>query len=135
MTFTDLTQGVDFLTNVILNKTSAGNWTLRLYQNNHTPAVGDTNANYTETTLAGYSAHTFAPGDWSGSSTAGVSTYSTSAVTFTFSAYAGGTTIYGAYITDAAGDVIAASLLDTTFAVPTGGGSITITPTVSVKQC
>jgi hypothetical protein len=137
MTFTELTQGVDYRTLLYLNKASAGNFTLHLYTSNHTPAVGDTNTTYTtiECSLTGYSAHTFAPGDWTGSTTAGVSTYATAGVVFTFSAYAGGTTIYGAYLQNGAGDVIAAALLDTSFAVPTGGGSVTITPTVTMKQC
>jgi hypothetical protein len=134
MTFTELTQGVDWREQVYLNKVANGNLTLRLYTNNHTPAVGDNNAAYTECALVGYAAVTLAPGSWTGSSAAGVATYNYIAVTFTFSAYAGGTTIWGAYLTNGVPDVMLASLLDTAFTVPAAGGSVTITMTANSAQ-
>ncbi len=76
--------------------------TLRLFVNNHTPAVTDTNGDYTECTLAGYAGVALTPGTWTGGTAAGLADYDYPAITFTFSAYAGGTTIYGYYLKDAA---------------------------------
>jgi hypothetical protein len=121
--------GLDYAMQVILNKASPQNFTLRLFTNTHTPAVTDTPSSYTECALSGYSAYTFAPSDWSGSTSSGLATYTTSGVVFTFSAYAGGTTIQGYFVTIPGPTAILADVLSTPFAVPAGGGTLTITPT------
>lgn len=126
MNFTIVNNGVDEIIRNWLNKLAPGNFTVHLYTNNHTPAVTDTVANYTETTLSGYAAATLAPASWTGSSSAGTATYNYIALTFNFTAYGGGTTIYGVYITFSDGTLCCAGLLDTAFAVPQAGGSLTL---------
>jgi len=124
-----LNGGIDYLTQVFLNITAQQNLTLRLYTNNHAPIVTDTWSAFTECTLSGYAAVTFTPGTWSGSTSAGLSSYSYPAVSFTFNPYAGGTTIYGYAVTIPGITAVLADLLGTAYAVPTGGGIVQITPT------
>ena len=121
--------GIDEAAQLWLGNDVYDTLTLRLFVNNHTPTVTDTAGNYTECTLAGYAAVALTPGNWSGSTSAGLATYTYPALIFTFSAYAGGSTIYGYYLQDADGNVILADLLSPAFAVPAGGGSVAITPT------
>ena len=47
-----------------LNKLAPQNLVLRLYSNDHTPAVGDVAGDYTEVTGGGYAAITLDPNDW-----------------------------------------------------------------------
>ncbi len=135
MTFTLLNNGATWFEGCKLNIYVPTDITLRLYTNNRTPVVTDTAANYTECALAGYAAVDLLPANWSEVTAGGVCTASYPAVTFTFNAYAGGTTIYGAYLTDGAGTVLAAGLLDVAFAVPPAGGSLTLTVSDTQKQC
>lgn len=80
--------------------------TLRLFQNNHVPAVGDTNANYTEATFSGYAA--VALGTWNAAYLNGSNKGETDADVASFAHNGGGVsnTIYGAYVTDNVGNVI-----------------------------
>ena len=105
---------------------------LRLYVNNHTPAVTDTASDYTICTLAGYSNINLSGGTWSVSTSSGVAdgTYTTQTFTFT----AGGQTIYGVVLTDQSNNPLAAGLLDTPFTVPSLWGSLTVAPEIKDKQ-
>lgn len=134
-TLTWLNGGVDHLLRLFLNKDSLHDVSIGLYTNNHTPAVSDGLGSYTLCTLTGYAAVDTTPSSWAGGPAAGVATYTYPAITFNFSAYAGGTTIYGVVLYDGSGTAWAAALLDTPYAVPAGGGSLVITPALSTKQC
>lgn len=114
-----------------LNKTSPADVKLHLFTNNHTPAEGDTTASYTESTAAGYSAKTLTGSSWSISTTSGTSTASYAAQTFTYTA---AETVYGYYVTNnAANKVLWAELFPSAFAIPSGGGSVVVTPAITAE--
>lgn len=134
VTLTPTNAWLDRLLQMRLNKGgSLGNLTLKLYVNNHTPVVTDTAAAYTECTATGYAAVTLTGASWTGSTTGGVADYTYPAVTFTFTAGLG-QTIFGAYLVDQAGNV-EAGLLDTAFAIPAGGGTVTINLEEKQQAC
>ncbi len=129
MAFLFANTGVDYIAQCALNKAVPSNFLVHLFTNNHTPLVTDNAGNYTECVLGTYAAITLAPGTWVGGAAAGVATYVYSALAYTFAAYAGGTTIYGAYVTTVAGTFIGAELISPSYAVPSGGGTLNYTPT------
>lgn len=134
-TFTLLNDGADYLEQLFVNKASPANWKVRLYTNNHAPVVTDHASAFTECVLSGYALATTVAASWTGSTSAGVATYTYPTITFTFSPYAGGTTIYGAFVADGSGTCWLAALLDTPFAVPAGGGALTLDLTDVKQQC
>lgn len=121
------------LTKMLISALSTDeNYTLRLFQNNHTPAYTDTSANYTACSFAGYSDTTLTRAGWgavtiNGSNQA-TTTYGT-AQTWTCSS--GSQTVYGYCVISAtSGKVLWAEL----FATPRTLGasdSITCTPAVT----
>lgn len=101
--------------------------TVKLFVNNHTPAVVDTTSNYTVCTLSGYSDAALTTGSWVISTTGGVMTATYPSFTFNFNSYGGGTTIYGYIFVDTTSStLLAAELFGTSYAVPSGGGSLTL---------
>lgn len=109
--------------------------TLRLFSNNHTPAVGDTLAAYTEITGGGYAAKTLAIASWvivSGNPT--IASYASQ--DFAFTGVTGApATIYGYYITDTANVIRGAqrfSELVVPFS-PINGALIRVTPRLQVS--
>jgi hypothetical protein len=126
MSATWLNTGIDFGAMEFMNSIAQQNLTVRLFTNNHTPGPTDTAASYTECALSGYANVTLTPGSWSGSSSAGTATYTYPTLTFTFSAYAGGTTVYGYYVTIPGVTGVLAELFSVPYAVPAGGGSLTL---------
>jgi hypothetical protein len=100
---------------------------LELYTNNHTPAHGDVNGSYTPCALVGGSAININTLTWTPTTISGEGSVLSAVATYTFAPYAGGTTIYGFMLVNSGGDVIAAGLLDTPYAVPSGGGILAFT--------
>jgi hypothetical protein len=133
-TLTWVYQGLDNICEYLTNNLAPGNGTFRLYTNNHAVAIGDDKTALTECVLVGYAAVPFVAANWSVPAGVGLSATAYPAVTWTFAAYAGGTTIQGCYVLDAAGLLIFGGLLDTPFPVPPGGGSLTLTLTIQVDQ-
>jgi hypothetical protein len=129
MAFVFANTGLDYAAQCALNKATPSNFIVHLYTNNHTPAVTDSAANYTECTLVSYASITLAPGTWTGGASGGVASYVYSALAYAFAAYAGGTTIFGAYVTTVSGVFIGAELISPAYAVPSGGGNLNYTPT------
>jgi hypothetical protein len=129
-----LNTGIDYKSQLFLGKTAFATLTTRLFTNNHTPGVTDTAASYTECALAGYAAAAMVPANWSGSTVAGLATYTHTTLTFTFSAYAGGTTIYGYFVTVPGLVGVLAELFSTPYVVPAGGGSLTVDVTYEDEQ-
>lgn len=126
-TLTWLKAGLSRKLGLITNKAGAvENLKLGLYVNNHAPDPNDTTANYTECTLAGYAQITLTGANWSTPSYSAPTESTVYSPDNTFTFTAGSVTIYGALLFNQAGDVIAAGLLDTAFAVPSGGGTVTI---------
>lgn len=90
---------------------------VRLFQNNHTPAAGDTAAAYTECNFPGYvrqALPSLSPVTVSG----GVASTSTATLSWNHAGGAPSNTVYGWYMVDGGGKLIAASL--------NGGGPITL---------
>lgn len=108
--------------------------TLRLFTNTIAPLCTDVPADYTECALAGYVPIALVPGSWVITTSSCV--VDASYPTQTWSLTAGGATIYGHYVTDETDSSLAwVELWDTPFAVPEGGGTITITLQWLDEQC
>ena len=82
-------------------------FTLKLFQNNHVPAVTDTEANYTEATFSGYAGidiHALSGAAFVNGSGQGEVDCTTQ--TFSFSGGAISNLVYGAYVVDSAGQLV-----------------------------
>jgi hypothetical protein len=101
--------------------------TLRLFKNDHVPAVGDTNANYTEANYSGYASQALST--WNAAFLNADNKGEIDAAEKTFTHNGGGTanTIYGAYVTNNAGDVIYAERFDAPRVMSANGDSIPYT--------
>jgi len=124
--------GENLILEMIVNKTAAQNFVLRLYKNNITPSDSDTAGTYTEATFPGYSAITLTGASWSSAS--GGSIAYGSQQTFTCS---GSSTddIYGYYVTQVTSGTLVYSERDgaAPFAVRNSGDNIKITPTITAS--
>lgn len=114
----------------ILNHTAPVDVVLRLYSNNRVPAEGDTVGDYTETTVSGYSAATLTGSSWSIATVSGVTTATYAAQTFTFTAAAA---IYGYLVTSAGALFWSERFQAAPITLPAGGGTIVVTPTISLE--
>ena len=116
----------------MVNKTDPGDLVLKLYKTDTTLAEASLIGDFTENNEASYAEQTLAGADWS---TALVSTNTATAThaekTFTFGAAA---TVYGYYVTDNAEAVVlwAERFSGAPFVLPSGGGTIAITPKVTL---
>jgi hypothetical protein len=121
--------GLNPLNQVILNKATGAPWVMHLFTNVITPAVTDTVGSYTECVLSGYASTSLTGSSWTGSATAGTDTETYPSITTTFASYAGGTTIYGYYITITVSSttyLLCSQNFASGYAVPSGGGSLVI---------
>ena len=135
-TATFLTEGLSELTAVLLGNTLGIAPKLRLFSNNPTITAASTLSSFTANGLTGGADASIIPSSWSVSSSGGVASATYPTVTFTFAAYAGGTTIYGGVVYNSnSSKGYYAWLLDTAFAVPAGGGTLTIALAFSDHQC
>jgi hypothetical protein len=91
------------------------------------PAVGDVNANYTEATFDGYAS--VALGTWNAAFLNGSNQGEIDANPATFTKTAGATTntVYGAYVTNNAGDVVYAEKFTAPVVMGSTGDSFTYT--------
>lgn len=115
-----------------VNKLAPENLILRLFQNNITPAEGDTTATYTEATFTGYAAITLTGANWT--ITAGapsVAAYAQQA--FTSTAGSQNQPIYGYYLTRATSGRIAHAerFPDGPYNIVNNGDKINITPQIT----
>lgn len=110
-------------------KTAMSTLVLRLYGTNLTPSETDTTASYTEYAATGYSAITLTAASWSTSEGA-PSTTSYAQQTFTMT---GAGDAYGYYMTRDTGGRIALAerFTGAPFSIPSGGGTIKITPQIT----
>lgn len=103
------------------------NFFLRLFTNNITPAESDVLSMYTECTLPGYSYEEMLPGNWTLHAHPREATYVYQTVTFTFTANAGGVSLYGFYLTNADGGVLIwAEAFPSPAPVPSLGGDVDV---------
>jgi len=116
----------------LTNKTAASqNLVMKLYQNNHTPVIGDAVGAYTEATFTGYAAATLTGASWTISGTNPASaTYAQQS--FSSTANQSAQTIYGYFvIRTTAADLICAELFATPIVIQFNGDTINITPTIT----
>ena len=112
------------------------NLTLRLYDNDITPAEGDTIGTYSISGGTGYGDTLLTGDSWTIETAAGDTTAATYAQKSFV--YTGGDTVYGYYIMglDSAGDsvvLIAEKFSDGHYTIPSGGGTINITPRIELE--
>jgi hypothetical protein len=124
-------EGELLLLGYIVNKDEPVDLTLRLYTVDITLAESTQYANFTEATAAGYAAQTLTGSDWSTSMVATDTATATHVEkTFTMTAAA---TIYGYYVTAGTSKVMWAERFSgAPFVLPAGGGTIAITPKVTL---
>jgi hypothetical protein len=86
--------------------------TLKLFKNDHTPAVDDVNADYTEADFSGYAS--FALGNWNAAflNPDDKGEIDATAHEFAHNGGATGNTIYGVYVVNNAGNVVYAERFD-----------------------
>lgn len=125
--------GEQEMLNRILNKsTSIADVVLHLYTNNKTPAEGDVVGDYTESTGTGYGSITLSNADWTVTTTTGTTTAEHTQVTFTYTGAE--PEIYGYYVTDGNSNLLwAERFSDGPYAIPSGGGSVKITPKIELE--
>jgi hypothetical protein len=117
--------------NMVLNKSTPENQTLKLYTNNITPAETDTAATYTEASGNGYAAVGLTGASWTVTSGA-PSSAATAQQTFTFTGALGN--VYGYFIVMAtAGTILwAERFSDGPYNIANNGDQIKITPTFTL---
>lgn len=115
----------------IVNKKATGDLKLHLYSNNYTPVEGSLLANFTECNAAGYAAITLTGASWTVATTTGTTEATYAQQTFTFTA---AQTVYGYYITDSGSTILVWAELFTgaPFNIPSGGGSVKVTPRIQL---
>jgi len=104
-------------------------FTLKLFQNNHTPAVTDTEANYTEASFSGYAAvdiHAL----WGAAfvNASGQGEIDCTTQTFAFGGGAVTNLVYGAYVVDNAGKLIYAERFAAPISMSASPDQIIYTP-------
>ena len=117
----------------VLNKATPENLILKLFTNNVTPDKSFTASSLTECAAAGYAAITLAAASWTVTEGTGAGTTPTTATypqqTFTLTAAAN---IYGYYLVGAtSGKLYFAELVGGPFVIPSGGGTVKITPNIT----
>lgn len=122
------TQGRNLALEMIVNKTAPQSLVLKLYTNNITPAVGDTEATYTEAAGNGYASIALAGASW-GVAAAGSIAFAQQ--TFTFTGALGD--VYGYFIiqTTSGKLVYAERFSGAPYNIANNGDQIKVTPTVT----
>lgn len=134
MTLVVPNQGEALALNAATGKTAATQWTLRLFSNNYTPINSTTEAAVTEVSGGGYAAIALTAASWAttpGSPTS--SAYPEQTFTFTGATDAPGT-IYGYYVTNAAGALVFAERLAASFTPASNGDTVKVTPTLTLAS-
>jgi hypothetical protein len=104
---------------------------LKLYTNNLTPAEGDLYASYTESTGTGYTSITLTGSSWTVNTAAGTTTAEYAQQTFTYTGAE--TNIYGYYVTQSTTHILwSERFTDGPYSIPSGGGSVKITPKIEL---
>ena len=126
------TVGEVLLLRYMLNYSAATNVELRLYTNNLTPAFSDVLASYTESSATGYAGVTLAGTSWTVTSTTGTAVSNFAQQTFS---YTTSESVYGYFVTsNGKGQVLWSERFSgaVPFNIPSGGGTVSITPRVTL---
>jgi len=116
----------------MLNFAASDNVILHLYTNNITPSSSDTLGTYSESSGAGYAAITLTGSSWViAGPTPATAAYPQQTFTYTGAE----PTIYGYYVSNNGITVLewAEKFTDGPYAIPSGGGSVKITPKISLQ--
>jgi hypothetical protein len=123
-------EGIDLLEKVKLGVIAPLTYQVKLYTNVVTPAVTSVDADFTGCVLTGGAAQNLTGPSWVVVTTSGTSVATYPVLTWTFAAYAGGTTIYGYEVRDTtSGKSLWGENFATPFAVPAAGGALALTLT------
>jgi hypothetical protein len=117
------------LLSYMLDKTEAGHPVMHLYNNNYTPVETSTLGHFTQCTESLYAAATLTSSSWTIATDGDTTTASYPETTFTFGTAAN---VYGYYVTSTGGDLLWAEAFSGVFTLPAAGGSIAITPKISL---
>jgi len=98
--------GENRLMEYMTGKVTPGDYKLKLFVNDITPASTDTVSTYTEMSTQGYASATLTMSSWSVAQASGKAEASYPVVTFTFDGTGGDTTVYGYFVTDNAGTTL-----------------------------
>lgn len=120
----------------LLNVNQSSTVLLKLFKNSLTPSPTTTIGDITEVTHTGYTEITLTDANWVIATDAGGSaTASYAEQTFTFSSAPVGVDVYGYYITDPSNNLMWVERFSSApFAIPTAGGQIAITSTISLEN-
>lgn len=124
--------GEVLLLKYMLNNATPTNVELRLYTNNITPAYTDVLASYTQSSAAGYAGITLTGSAWTVAASSGTVVANFAQQTFS---YTTSESVYGYYVTsNGAGQVLWAERFSgaVPFNIPSGGGTVSITPRVTL---
>jgi len=124
--------GEALLLSYMLNKTPPANVRLHLFTSPTTaPTESILLSDITEAADASYVAPALAGASWTITTTSGVTTASYPEVTFTF---AGAQSVFGYYVTDGANTTVLwiERFSGAPFTLPSGGGTIAITPKITL---
>lgn len=114
----------------IVGVVNAGSPVISLYKNDLTPVEATTITDFTESTEAGYGAKTLTSASWTTTLSGDTATAVYSQETFSFTT---GADVYGYYITDTANALMwCERFTGAPFQLPTGGGTIAISPRVTL---
>jgi hypothetical protein len=125
--------GEQQLLTYMLNKASPTDPKLHLYTNNLTPSGSDNKVSYTESAATGYATATLTGSNWTITTNVGVTSATYAQQTFTYSAAE--PNIYGYFVTDNTNTILlwAERFTDGPYAIPSGGGSVKVTPTIQLQ--
>lgn len=115
------------------------NGVLHLYKNNFTPAITSVAGDFTEADFSGYAPYDFSAGgqNWPAAAADGSNNAESAHAIIDFIHNGGGTPndIYGWYIVDGAGNLIAAERLPgAPFTCAVLGAKVSVTPTAKLKR-
>lgn len=126
--------GLEFLAKELTNKVGSVDKRLHLFVNDRNPAAADVLADYTECTLANYASKLLNGANWTVAVVAGIGIAEYPEHTFVFTA--GGQTLYGYYVTDAANTTLLWMERFSSSYVPSPtGGSLALTAILEDLLC
>lgn len=113
-----------------VNRAAPENLVLRAFESNTTPAETDTAASYTEFTAPGYASITLPGASWGAPSEGAPTSIAYAQQTWTLT---GAGSAYGYYMTRVTSGRIALAerFTGAPFTIPSGGGTIKVTPTIT----
>ena len=124
-------KGEILLLQYIVGMTLADNPVLHLYSNDLTPSDSTEKSQLTEVSSDGYAAITLLSAQWTTTQSSGVTTAVYSEQTFAFTTVA---QAYGYYVTDESDQVLwLERFVGAPFAIPDGGGTISITAKLTLS--